>query len=447
MNLALPFQDYIKKHQLFNKKDKLLLTVSGGVDSVVLCALCKNAGYDFAIAHCNFQLRGADSNRDENFVRQLAENLGVKFFSKTFDTENIAVQQKKGIEETAREIRYQWFHELLESNGFQYILTAHHADDNAETIAMNFFRGTGINGLRGMLAKNGKVVRPLLFARKEALLAEAKYNQLTYVSDYTNDDNRFTRNFFRNKVLPLIETVYPATSQNLIANAERLSEAAMLYKQSVEQHKKKLIEQKDKSFQIPVLKLKKSKPVETILFELLKTFNFTASQTAEVAALLDSATGKYVNSSTHRVLKNRNWLIISSLQHIQSATVVIDENDCNIDFDAGKLSFKMRSSNDVPENFSASAFEVSMDAKEFKFPLLLRKWKTGDYFYPLGMKKKKKLSRFFIDNKLSKLQKENAWVLETNKRIVWVLGHRIDERFKLTPTTTAVIQFKFLPAK
>ncbi|HUM97267.1 MAG TPA: tRNA lysidine(34) synthetase TilS [Chitinophagaceae bacterium] len=445
MNLALPFQDYIKKHQLFNKKDKLLLTVSGGVDSVVLCALCKNAGYDFAIAHCNFQLRGADSNRDENFVRQLAENLGVKFFSKTFDTENIAVQQKKGIEETAREIRYQWFHELLESNGFQYILTAHHADDNAETIAMNFFRGTGINGLRGMLAKNGKVVRPLLFARKEALLAEAKYNQLTYVSDYTNDDNRFTRNFFRNKVLPLIETVYPATSQNLIANAERLSEAAMLYKQSVEQHKKKLIEQKDKSFQIPVLKLKKSKPVETILFELLKTFNFTASQTAEVAALLDSATGKYVNSSTHRVLKNRNWLIISSLQHIQSATVVIDENDCNIDFDAGKLSFKI--SNDVPENFSASAFEVSMDAKEFKFPLLLRKWKTGDYFYPLGMKKKKKLSRFFIDNKLSKLQKENAWVLETNKRIVWVLGHRIDERFKLTPTTTAVIQFKFLPAK
>ena len=296
-----------------------------------------------------------------------------------------------------------------------------------------------------MLAKNGKVVRPLLFARKEALLAEAKYNQLTYVSDYTNDDNRFTRNFFRNKVLPLIETVYPATSQNLIANAERLSEAAMLYKQSVEQHKKKLIEQKDKSFQIPVLKLKKSKPVETILFELLKTFNFTASQTAEVAALLDSATGKYVNSSTHRVLKNRNWLIISSLQHIQSATVVIDENDCNIDFDAGKLSFKI--SNDVPENFSASAFEVSMDAKEFKFPLLLRKWKTGDYFYPLGMKKKKKLSRFFIDNKLSKLQKENAWVLETNKRIVWVLGHRIDERFKLTPTTTAVIQFKFLPAK
>ena len=245
--------------------------------------------------------------------------------------------------------------------------------------------------------------------------------------------------------MPLIETVYPATSQNLIANAERLSEAAMLYKQSVEQHKKKLIEQKDKSFQIPVLKLKKSKPVETILFELLKTFNFTASQTAEVAALLDSATGKYVNSSTHRVLKNRNWLIISSLQHIQSATVVIDENDCNIDFDAGKLSFKI--SNDVPENFSASAFEVSMDAKEFKFPLLLRKWKTGDYFYPLGMKKKKKLSRFFIDNKLSKLQKENAWVLETNKRIVWVLGHRIDERFKLTPTTTAVIQFKFLPAK
>lgn len=204
MNLAKLFQEYIRQHQLFMIKDKLLLAMSGGVDSVALCHLCKEAGFSFAIAHCNFQLRGAESDRDEKFVKSLAEKMGVVSYVKTFETEKIASQQKRGIEETARDLRYEWFYELQIENHYQYILTAHHADDNVETSVMHFFRGTGINGLRGMLPKNGKIVRPLLFARKQELLNYASLYQLDFVTDATNADEKFTRNFFVTKCCRLL---------------------------------------------------------------------------------------------------------------------------------------------------------------------------------------------------------------------------------------------------
>lgn len=445
MNLAKLFQEYIRQHQLFMIKDKLLLAMSGGVDSVALCHLCKEAGFSFAIAHCNFQLRGAESDRDEKFVKSLAEKMGVVSYVKTFETEKIASQQKRGIEETARDLRYEWFYELQIENHYQYILTAHHADDNVETSVMHFFRGTGINGLRGMLPKNGKIVRPLLFARKQELLNYASLYQLDFVTDATNADEKFTRNFFRNKVLPLIESVYPAAAKNLINNTERFTDVALLYQQAIDLHKKNLIEQKGRIFQIPVLKLKKAIPLNTIVYEIISAFGFTAHQTEEVVSLLDSASGKFVNSTTHCILKNRNWLIISPLQEMEAAVVVIDELDTDIHFGGGVL--KMRSQNHVPAYYATTPLEACIDGKDITFPILLRKWKTGDYFYPLGMKKKKKLSRFFIDSKLSRLEKENVWVLETNKRIVWVMGYRIDDRFKIMEHTTSVLKFQYLPAK
>lgn len=437
MDLVKSFTQYIFFNHLFTPKDKLLLTISGGVDSVVLCALCKEAGYDFDIAHCNFQLRGEDSIRDENFVKELAANYDVLFYAKTFDTKGIAKQQKKSIEETARDLRYEWFNELRTNNSankkYDWIVTAHHADDNIETIAMQFFRGTGIKGLRGMKSKKEKIVRPLLFARKKDLEDYAWVHQMKYVEDFTNYEDAYTRNFFRLRLIPLVKLVYPAVEQNLINNIERFTEAEQLYNQAFDIHKKKLVSVKTGETHIPVLRLKKTEPLRTVVFEIVKDFGFSSGQVTEIIELLDSESGKYVASSTHRIIKHRNWLIISPVNNVESATIIIEEDDKKIMFENGELELKKLQATNYKTQTSNNA--ACLDLKEISYPLILRKWKQGDYFYPLGMKKKKKIARFLIDQKLSKSEKEKTWVLEMDKKIIWVVGKRIDDRFRISERT------------
>lgn len=446
MSLLNKFHQYILQENLFFPKDKLLLAVSGGVDSTVLCDLCHKAGFDFAIAHCNFQLRGDDSDRDEQFVKGLAAKYNVTFYSKTFDTKKIAAEQKKSIEETARNLRYAWFSELLAPDSPlktpDYILTGHHADDNIETVVMKFFRGTGIKGMRGILPKNGKIIRPLLFARRKEIEEYALQNQLEFVTDHTNLEEAYTRNFFRNRVLPMVREFFPEAEQNILNNTERFVEMEELYGQAIDLHKSKLLEIKGDEIHIPVLKLKKSKPLHSITYEIIKDFGFTAHQADEVIALLDSETGKYVASSTHRIIRNRNWLIIASAKSNETGMILIEEGICDLKFKMGALTIdvKLNSQFQIPD----SSKTACIDLKTVKFPLLLRKWKTGDYFYPFGMKKKKKLARFLIDQKLSKTQKENTWVIESDKRILWVVGHRIDDRFKITDRTKEILSLKFI---
>lgn len=453
MDLLKRFTDYIKQNHLFTAKDKLLLAVSGGIDSVVLCALCKQAGFPFAMAHCNFQLRGEESNRDEQFVKSLADKYGVEYYVKTFDTRSIAQQQKKSIEETARRLRYEWFHEIINNqwsvgnaaSGQQefpstfanYILTAHHADDTIETVLMNFFRGTGIKGLKGIQPKNGKVIRPLLFARRKELEQFAQDHQLAFVTDRTNFENEYTRNFFRNKVLPEVRAYYHAVDENILNNAQRFSEAEELYNEAIALHKKKLLVPKGKEVHIPALKWKQSSPLHTITWEIIKEFDFTPHQVSEVITLLDSESGKYISSPTHRILKNRHWLIIAPLKATDTEYILIEQWDNNVPCSAFTIQLALEETS--PHTLQTSSNMAQLDAAEIKFPLLLRKWKAGDYFYPLGMKKKKKLSRFFIDNKLSRTEKENTWVIESDKRILWVVGYRIDERFKITPKTKTIL--------
>ncbi len=438
MILLQQFTDYIKKENLFHPKDTLLLAVSGGVDSVVLCELCKQAGYDFVIAHCNFQLRGEESKRDENFVTALAEKYGVTFYTITFDTSSIANQEKKSVEETARDLRYKWFENLSIEHGYNYVVTAHHANDNIETVLMNFFRGTGIKGLHGILPKQNKIVRPLLFANKKELSAFAAENRLDFVVDHTNAQNDFTRNYFRNELIPAIKKVFPGAEENVLNNITRFGEAEQLYNQAIELHKKKLLEYKGNEIHIPVLKLQQAAPLHTIIYEIVKDYNFTALQTADVVSLLKSESGKYIQSSTHRIIRNRKWLIISPNQTIAVQNILIEETDERVTFESGVL--QMEKLSQLP-SVSIHPSIAQLDAAEIKFPMLLRKWKTGDYFYPLGMQKKKKLSRFFIDQKLSLTQKENVWVIESNKKILWVVGMRIDDRFKITASTKNIIQF------
>lgn len=444
--LLQQFLRYIREHNLFSREHRLLLAVSGGIDSVVLCELCHQAGFSFEIAHCNFQLRGAESEADAAFVTQMSTRYKVPFHIRTFETTAIAASRKQSIETTARDLRYEWFHSLLSPgrNGDEHpvwVLTGHHADDNIETLLMNFFRGTGIRGLRGMLPVNGKVLRPLLFARRSQLEEFIQRHDLPYVTDATNLQNDYTRNYFRNKILPQVRDVFPESDENLLHNIERFGEIELLYQQAIGAHLSNLAERKGNELHIPVLKLLRSKPLHTIIYEIIHPYGFTAGQVDDVVNLLGAASGKYILSGTHRILKNRNWIIIAPVQDLGNTHFIVEEPGSEMVIPSGILQFSTLSSPDFKMENSGGI--AQMDASEIRYPLIIRRWKQGDYFYPLGMRKKKKLSRFFIDNKLSLIDKENTWVIESDKRIVWVIGQRIDDRVKVVPGTSKILRVAF----
>ena len=452
MSLLQLFQVNIKQRNLFSPKDKLLLAVSGGVDSVVLCELCKQVGYDFIIAHCNFQLRGEESERDEKFVKGLGEKYKVEVKVKKFDTEKYAEENKISIQEAARKLRYEWFAELVGSqeSGVKssqnselktqnWVLTAHHADDNIETLLMNFFRGTGLNGLAGIPLSSSYIRRPLLNFWKEELIEFAKENKLDYVEDSSNQSSKYTRNFFRNEIIPLIAKVYPQVKENLQDNINRFKEIKKLYHLSVSEFKKKLFKNKNGEIHIPIKQLMAYKS-RALIFQIILDFGFTEKQLDDVIRLTESESGKFVQAplTPVRIIKFRHWLIISTEKPQLAETIVIDKEDKNLEFALGKL--QIETTSNQSRNGGITNHVACLDKKEIQFPLILRKWKQGDYFYPLGMKKKKKLARFFIDQKLSKTEKENAWVIEMNKKIIWVVGYRIDERFKITDKTQQVLK-------
>jgi tRNA(Ile)-lysidine synthase len=370
------------------------------------------------------------------------------------------VENNVSIQVAARELRYGWFHEIANSEWsmgnwkenlqsamlhasftFPYILTAHHLNDNIETLLMNFFKGTGIAGLHGIFPKRGQIIRPLLFAKKEELKKFAEQNNLQWVEDTSNETDKYSRNYFRQQIIPLIEKIYPGAINNLSGNISRFRDVESLYQQSIAQHKRNLLERKGNEIHIPVLKLKKSEPLNTIIYEVIKEYQFSSAQVGEVINLLESESGKYIQSSSHRIIKNRNWLIISSNDTQEMQHIIIDGPISGLQLPVGNLHVEMGSI--INHKLQAPTNIAQLDADKIKFPLLLRKWKQGDYFYPLGMKKKKKLGRFFIDNKLSQTEKENVWVMEMERKIVWVLGLRIDERFKITPQTQEVLKIIF----
>ncbi len=447
MDLQQAFVTFIDQEKLFGQHDTLLLAVSGGMDSVVLCELCRQSGFRFVIAHCNFRLRGAESERDEQFVRSLGEQYRVPVLVKQFDTARYAADKKISIQVAARELRYEWFYSLLASNDVisplpakqpSLLVTAHHGDDNIETVLMNLFKGTGMQGLKGILPKQEKLVRPLLFATKKDIQSFVAENNLSFVEDSSNQSDKYTRNFFRHQVIPLISQAIPGAEENMKDNITRFREGTQLYDQAIALHKKRLLEYKGNNIEIPVVKLLQQKPLQTIVYEIIREYGFQPKQTGEIISLANSETGKFILSPTHRILKNRNRLIISPLEEQQNNILLIEENDNEAFFQEGRLTLSLKKIN-AEAGISRDATIAMLDAKDIQFPLLLRRWKQGDYFYPLGMRKKKKLSRFFIDNKLSLVEKEKIWVLESGKKIIWVVGQRIDDRFKVTEKTSRLL--------
>jgi tRNA(Ile)-lysidine synthase len=365
-------------------------------------------------------------------------------FIRHFDTIAYVSQNNVSVQVAARELRYKWFDELsshlhAETSDLVYIVTAHHVDDNIETVLMNFFKGTGVAGMRGILPRSGKIIRPLLFAGKHDIIAFAKARSLGFVEDSSNDSDKYTRNYFRHTIVPAIEKAYPAVRENIIANIDRFREIELLYLTAVAEYKNKLLEEKNGEIYIPVLPLSTVIPLNTVVFEILKPYGFTAKQTKDVVALLDAETGKFILSPTHRILRHRDRLIISPLQSAGAQMIMIGKGDAEVAFEGGKLGITTSEISGDKVELPASPAIACLDLKQVEFPLILRKWKAGDYFYPLGMRKKKKISRFFIDQKMSLSEKENTWIIEMNKKIIWVVNKRIDDRFKVLPQTKTIL--------
>ncbi len=435
MNLLKELENFILKNHLFNKSDQLLVACSGGCDSVVLVHLLNQLNYSISIAHYNFQLRGEESDRDEDFVKNLAEQMQMPFYVQKMDTKKYEEEHNVNTQLAARELRYNWFHTLQNAKTnlpFTFIVTAHHANDNVETVLMNFCKGTGINGMHGILPKNKNIIRPFLFAKRKDIENYALQNSISYINDSSNESSKYNRNFIRNEVVPLLQHKYPQIEDNIIHNIEKFNDVEILYEEVIQLKKKKIIENKSNEIHIPIYKLVKEKAYRTILYEIIKNYNFTSRQLMEVVKLLDAENSKYISSTTHSIIKNRNWLIITPITTEQSQHIIINVTDKKVAFENGNITKETGAK--FKENVDQAV--AQFNSTKLEFPLILRKWKEGDYFYPLGMTKKKKVARFLIDLKLSKPEKDKVWVIESNQKIVWIVGYRIDERYKGKEKTT-----------
>lgn len=444
MQLLERFRQFIATEHLFTPQSNLLLAISGGLDSAVLLDLCSKAGYRAELLHCNFQLRATESERDEQFVRDLARRYDLPVSVRAFDTMAYAEQQKLSVQVAARELRYQWFEEKRQASlSPAWIVTAHHLDDNIETSLYNYFKGTGIAGLRGMLPLRDHIARPLLFATRAELEEYATGQGLSWVEDSSNASDKYARNYLRHQLIPVVRQLFPGVEQQLADNLQRLRETELIYREAIQRIHGSLLVQKKGELHIPVLKLQQQTAPRTVLYELIKEYGFSSAQTEEVWSLCERETGHYVASATHRIIRNRAWLILAPLPAGTDSWLLI-EKPGTYQCAQGTITLQWQPVS-AGDTLPADPHTAWINAQELHFPLLLRTWKQGDYFYPLGMPKKKKVARFFIDQKLSKTQKEKAVVLEMDKKILWLPGLRLDHRFRVEPATQKVLAVHWQP--
>lgn len=456
------FYSHIRKEKLIKPSDSILLAVSGGVDSVVMCDLFYKAKYKFSIAHCNFQLRGKESDDDEAFVEGLAEKYNVTFHSIQFDTAAYAKKNKVSIQIAARELRYRWFQELIKEYDYAFLATAHHIGDSVETFFINLIRGAGITGLHGILPKSGNIIRPMLFCSKKDIVAYAKRHKLKYREDSSNASDKYLRNKLRLKIIPQLQEINPELENSVSRTIKHLQETETIYKKEIERNRKRIVKQDKRAIYISIKQLKALPAISTHLFEFLKPFHFNESTVEEINKSLDGESGRLFFSESHRLIKDREYLIVQELNdsnvsssrdksialknQLNKSVEGIQENQKQYLTPHFKMSFKKVLKNAVNENkamSNASLFTAYLDYDKLQFPLEVRTWKQGDFFYPLGLKGKKKLSDFFTDKKMSVADKENTWLLTCNNQIVWVMGWRTDDRFKLTEKTKRIYVVDF----
>lgn len=436
------FRSYIIENQLCSPDDRILATVSGGIDSIVLVDLFISAGYFCGIAHCNFKLRGEESDEDEFFVRELARRYEVPFFSKSFDTSEYAEMNNLSIQMAARELRYEWFEELRQEQGYDFIATAHNKNDILETFLLNLARGTGIHGLTGIKNKSGKIIRPLLFASREEIKNYSIACSLEWREDSSNSSLKYNRNKVRNLILPLFDQLNPKFTETMSENILRLYETEEIYNKAIHEKKKEILIKEPDYFYISIEELRSLTPLKTWLYELLQDFDFTAPVVSDIIDGLESSPGRQFYSKTHRLVKDRYKLIIHPIKPVSHKKYYIEDpyrevnEPVSLDMDVVTIGYNYK----LPKNPSIAC----LDLDKLQFPLIIRKWEQGDYFRPFGMKSMKKLSDFFIDIKLSIPEKENTWLLTSGREIIWIIGIRIDDRFRIGPDTKRMLKITLI---
>jgi len=434
------FINYINGNRLFNQADIILVGVSGGIDSVVLLDMLDKAGYSVAIAHCNFRLRGAESDGDERLVNDLAKKYDVPLFKTAFDTADYAQENKISIEMAARELRYQWFEMIRATHHYDCIAVAHHRDDQLETFFLNLARGTGLAGLTGMRPVNGKIVRPLLFASREEIEKYRHEKFLDFREDSSNQSLDYQRNKIRHTLLPVMETLNPSFREGLIRTMSYLEDVSTICDKAIHQAWERVALRKGNDYLISIAELKLLDPLPTYLFELLKPFGFNSIVVTDILSALEGTSGKQFISQTHRLVRDRESLILTSLISDNRKQFYLEEG-INELFDPVHLkisSFEKKDKFKITDSKSVAC----IDRDCVQFPLLIRRWQQGDYFKPLGMNGFKKISDFFIDSKLSLPEKENVWILANGEQIVWIIGHRLDDRYKITSDTKQILRIE-----
>lgn len=436
-------RQFIEEKQLFTFQDKLLLAISGGIDSVVLFDVLLKSGYNFSVAHCNFGLRGNESDGDEQFVSDLAIKNRISFHTKRFDTKAFAHENAYSIQMAARELRYKWFDELIQTYDYQYVLTAHHVNDIIETMLFNLSRGTGIAGLHGIKEKSGRIVRPLLFTGRDTIRQYAEDNAIAWREDSSNIEEKYARNLIRHRVVPTLKQLNPKLESTFQTTADRLKGVEQFFKYWLDKVIAEAVTVNGDDRYISISTLEKYPETTTVLSEILLPLGFHY-HTIKTITTTGNTTGKTWYGNGYKLTRNRDHWVLSPVMPKEKIDFQVFSIEGPIDLPHGDLTFQI-----IPKSLLAGISRekniAQLDLSKVVFPLQIRTWQAGDKFIPLGMSQFKKLSDFFIDTKYPSHQKEEALVICTSNDISWIIGQRIDDRFKITDTTESVLIIEFIP--
>ncbi len=430
------FLEFSDREQLFSRGSRLLLAVSGGIDSMVMAWLFKEAGTDHSIAHCNFSLRGDESDGDEEFVASFARANSIPFFSMRFDTLSYAGTHRISVQMAARELRYSWFRSLIRSEGFDAVAVAHNLNDNVETFLINLSRGTGLNGLTGMSPRTGEIIRPLLYATRNEIASFAAARGVDFREDRSNAEVKYIRNRIRHKVIPEMEKVNPGILPAVAETMKHLSASSAIVETYLSQVTGRIFSSSGDTTEVEISSLQALHPLEPHIFELFRPFGLSPKQTDEVISLLKSGTGKSVYTATHRLLNDRGRIIISSRAREAPAGYTFNSID---EMQISGLFSAVRITESSDDELPVTNLTASLDLDLVAFPVTVRHWQPGDRFMPFGMKQMKKISDFLIDLKVPVTKKEQVLLLLSGGDIMWVMGYRIDDRFRVSSGTGKIL--------
>ena len=437
MTVLKQFLNHIHQNELCKPDQRIMLAVSGGLDSMVMLHLFKEAGFSVGVAHCNFQLRGEDSMKDEAFVQSLCSNKNIPFFCKRFETNSYATEHSLSVQMAARDLRYAWFNEIIEKEGYDLLATAHHLNDSLETMLLNLTKGTSLQGMSGIPIKNGKVIRPMLFASHTMIKAYADLHHLKWREDLSNATDDYQRNFIRHQVVPKLRELNPSLEDTLQKSLIKISGALELLNFGRTEFESQF-KKSGTGLHVPKKAMEQFKNPGAVLWETIHHYGFNLEQCQSVIHSLHGQTGKKFISTHYQLTIDRDEIVISErIENWEPVIIERGENHASL----GPFSLNVAGVENAESQISRDKNEAILDESKLKFPLTWRKWKAGDQFYPMGFDHRKKLSDFLIDNKISRPAKEFVTVLESEGEIAWVVGYRIDNRFKITAQTRSALSF------